>query len=85
MADAMENMRQQINQYSIFKHPNENCLSYIEHAQLSLTLSGKLFVGSVKAFIHAFVPEAFKTSTSELVKELQYIIDNSGCNKIKDV
>tara|TARA_B100001093_G_C26851349_1_gene1025307 strand:- start:1739 stop:1996 length:258 start_codon:yes stop_codon:yes gene_type:complete len=85
MADAMESMTQQINQYSIFKHPNENCLSYIEHAQLSLTLSGKLFVGSVKAFIHAVLPEAFKTSTSELVRELQHIIDNSGCNKIKDV
>lgn len=72
------------NKYSIFQHANENCMSYIEHAMLSLNLSSKLFMGSIKAFIHAFIPNLYKTSSSDLLYELQTIINNAGCHKIKD-
>lgn len=70
--------------YSIFPHANENCMSYIEHAKLSLNLSSKLFIGSAKALIHAFIPNLYKTSSSDVVGELQNIINNAGCHKIKD-
>lgn len=71
------------NKYSIFTHTNENCMSYIEHAMLSLNLSSKLLAGSIKAFIHAFIPSLYKTSSSDAVNELQNIINNAGCHKVK--
>ena len=72
------------NKYSIFIHPNENCMSYIEHSILSLNLSSTLFIGSIKALIHAFIPNFYKTSSSDVVNELQNIINNAGCHKVKD-
>ena len=72
------------NKYSIFTHVDDNCMNYAEHTILSLTLSSKLFIGSIKAFIHAFIPNAYTSSSSDLVKELDAIISSAGCNKIKD-
>ena len=69
------------NYYSIFRHPNKNCMSFSEHAKLSLTFSGKLLLGSVKAFIHAFVPDAYSKSTTDLIKEIDNMINEAGCNK----
>ncbi len=71
--------------YYFFNHPTENCMTYLEHSKLSLTLSSKLFLGSVKAFIHAFIPAIFETSTTALLKEIQDIINNSGCEKTKEM
>jgi hypothetical protein len=94
MADAMDTNEQthlksnkikEIPYYSFFDHPNKNCMTYLEHSKLSLTLSSKLFLGSVKAFIHAFIPAIFETSTTVLVKEIQDIINNSGCESSKEV
>ena len=72
------------NKYSIFTHADENCMSYIEHAMLSMNLSSKLFIGSIKALIHAFIPNFYKTSSSDVVNELQNIINNAGCHKVTD-
>ena len=72
------------NKYSIFTHVDDNCMNYAEHTILSLTLSSKLFIGSIKAFIHAFIPNFYKTSSSDVVNELQNIINNAGCHKVTD-
>tara|TARA_X000000950_G_C13634438_1_gene544895 strand:+ start:41 stop:235 length:195 start_codon:yes stop_codon:yes gene_type:complete len=56
-------------------------MSFSEHAKLSLTFSGKLLIGSIKAFIHAFVPDVYSTSTTELIKEIDSMINVVGCNK----
>ena len=42
--------------FSYFKHPNSVCLSYFNHLKLSLYFSKKFFIASIKAFIHAFLP-----------------------------
>ena len=68
------------NFYSIFRHANVNCMSFSEHAILSLTFSGKLFVGSVKALIHAFIPDIYSKSTTDLMKEIEDMINVAGCN-----
>ena len=65
--------------FSYFTHPNVVCMSYISHAKLSLTFCYKLFSGSVKAFIHAILPNLYISSTSDAVNEISTILEQSGC------
>ena len=70
--------------YNFFlSHPRKVCMTYIDHAKFSGNLGIKLLVGSLKALIHAIIPELYKTSTSDLVNEIKTDIENSGCNKLK--
>lgn len=66
--------------YSYFAHPNSVCMSYFEHMRLSLGFSWKFLVGSFKAVIHAFFPNAFITSTSDIQRELGEELRNAGCH-----
>tara|TARA_Y100000389_G_C17257942_1_gene411499 strand:- start:411 stop:551 length:141 start_codon:yes stop_codon:yes gene_type:complete len=43
--------------------------------------SGNLLVASIKAFVHAWVPGWFTTSTSDLINNFKIIINNIGCEK----
>lgn len=65
--------------FSYFKHPNSVCLSYFNHLKLSLYFSKKFFIASIKAFIHAFLPNKFITSTSDTVSKIQSVINISRC------
>lgn len=62
-------------------HPRKVCMTYLDHAKFSSNLGIKLFIGSIKALIHAIIPELYKTSTSDLVNELKIEIENAGCDK----
>lgn len=64
-----------------FSHPKQVCMTYFEHLKLSLKLCYLLGKGSLKAFIHAFIPDKYITSTSDLVNEISNIIKESGCDK----
>jgi hypothetical protein len=57
-----------------FEHLKETNMTYYEHMLRSLTLSKELFIGSIKAVIHAIYPDMFTSSTTELVKNLQNIL-----------
>jgi|TARA_B100000575_G_C22906043_1_gene526369 hypothetical protein len=48
--------------------------------KLSLYFSYTLFVGSMKAFVHAFIPDVYITSTSDLSTELYKVLKSSGCH-----
>lgn len=52
--------------YSYFQHPNAVCMTYFEHMRLSLGFSATLFIGSFKAIVHAFLPNYFITSTTDV-------------------
>jgi hypothetical protein len=55
------------------KHPHENKLTYFQHLLFSTNL-GFYFMGhSFKAFVHAFLPFLFETSSSDAVKELDHL------------
>lgn len=69
--------------YLLKKHLNDNCMTYNEHLKFSSYLSYLLFIGSIKALIHSFIPCFFQTSTSDLVAYINYLIFSSGCNKQK--
>lgn len=65
--------------FSYFIHPENVCMSYIKHLCLSMNFSKKLFISSIKAFIHAIIPSLYITSTSDLVDELKIILNTVGC------
>ena len=64
----------------MFKHPKEVCMTYLEHATLSFKFSCMLFVGSIKAFIHAIYPDICVTSTSDLIVDIKKKMENAGCH-----
>ena len=49
-----------------FKHPEEVGMTYVEHFKHSMYFSFILADSSMKAFIHALIPEFFKTSTTDV-------------------
>lgn len=70
-----------MSKYSFFTHPNAVCMSYFEHMKLSLSFSKTFLVGSVKAFVHAFFPNAYITSTSDITKKMIKDLEEAGCRK----
>ena len=69
----------------MYKHLNDACMDYSDHFILSIGFSYKFLKGvkgSVLAFIHAFFPNLFTSSSTQIVNNIQYKIKNSGCNKM---
>ena len=56
------------------KHPEENNMTYLQHMCFSLHLSAAFLSASMCAFVHAIVPELFKTSSSDLVRSLNKLL-----------
>lgn len=56
-------------------------MTYSDHLLFSLQLSSLFFVGSVKAFIHAFYPDILANSSTEVNELIAKKIKASGCNK----
>ena len=52
-------------------HLQDVNMSYLEHMQFSASLSKIFAEGAVKALIHAFFPERFITSSTELSEKLR--------------
>ena len=52
------------------KHPREVGMTYWQHAAHSLTFSGKFAKASLQSLTHAFFPNHFESTTSELTKSL---------------
>ena len=65
----------------MFKHPKEVCMTYIEHMLLSLQLSRIFCIGSLKAIVHAFLPDYYVKSSTNIVIEAQQIMANAGCRE----
>ena len=70
--------------YSYFRHPNKVCMSYFQHLSLSLGFSNKLFIGSLKAYVHAIIPSVYITSTSDLIDDIYGQMKNVGCHEKQD-
>lgn len=68
----------------MFTHPKSVCLTYYQHFCFSMNVTKKLFIGSIKSFIHAIYPDIFITTTSDLLIELKNEMNNIGCRKDED-
>tara|TARA_X000000368_G_C22528773_1_gene492499 strand:+ start:100 stop:315 length:216 start_codon:yes stop_codon:yes gene_type:complete len=55
---------------SLTKHPNKNGMSYFQHLIFSLKFFVYLFIATIKALIHAFLPFLFETSTGDVIKQI---------------
>jgi hypothetical protein len=53
-----------------FKHLKTMNMGYFEHMFISLNYVAILLISSVKALIHAFIPDLFETSTSQCIVEI---------------
>jgi len=62
-----------------FTHPNNVCMTYMQHFWFSMSLCLRFAIGSIQAFIHALLPDYYITSSSDLVREIQYDISKIGC------
>jgi hypothetical protein len=65
----------------IFEHPQKVCMTYVEHFKLSSEMAYVLGFGSIKAIIHAIYPDAFVTSTTDIINYIQKRLSESGCHK----
>ena len=63
----------------IFSHPSKVCMSYIQHFCFALKLSGFFFCCSLVSIIHAFIPDIFVDSPSQINNQIKKLIDSSGC------
>jgi hypothetical protein len=51
-------------------HPRAVGESYVEHMKVALSFAGPMAAGAAAAFVHAFLPFLFVTTTSAIVKRL---------------
>lgn len=69
--------------FSNFKHPQSVCMSYYEHCMFSLKLAGYFALGSFKAVVHAFFPNLYITSSSDLLISMKEDMSKIGCHEDK--
>jgi hypothetical protein len=62
-----------------FIHPAQVCMSYYQHFCFSMYLARRFAMGSVKAIIHAFLPDYFITSSSDLIEDIRQDMSKIGC------
>lgn len=64
----------------IFKHPKNVCMTYFEHMKISLTFSFLFFKGNILSIIHAFLPDLFISSTTDINQQIYNILKDNGCH-----
>jgi len=74
-------MRSYLTTRFTFIHPGTVCMSYIQHFWFSMSLAQRFAVGSIKAVIHAFLPDYYITSSSDLIKEITDDMGKVGCKE----
>ena len=57
------------------------CMTYFQHFLFSSSLAVQLFIGSLKAGIHALIPCLYTTSTSLLLPSIQEQMKSAKCQK----
>ena len=62
-----------------FIHPAQVCMSYYQHFCFSMYLARRFAIGSAKAVIHAFLPDYFITSSSDLIEDIRQDMSKIGC------
>lgn len=65
----------------MFNHLSNVCMNYNEHFFLSIQLCVYFLVGGICAFVHAFIPDLFTSSSSYYSNIIVDKIQKSGCNK----
>ena len=64
----------------IFRHPSDVCMTYFQHMKVSLRFSFLFFKGNILSIIHAFLPDLFITSTTDINQKIYNILKENGCH-----
>ena len=64
---------------SLFEHPSNVCMTYIEHCKFSLEMATVFAYAAVTATIHAFLPDYFVDSTTSCAAYVQRRLSEVGC------
>lgn len=65
--------------YSYFAHPNSVCMSYLGHMCFSLRMGWLMFLGVLKAIVHAVFPCLFVHGTTDTTMTIQHALRSNGC------
>ena len=65
---------------NMFSHPAQVCMSYNEHAGLAFNFTGLFLKGAFFSLIHAVLPDLFKDTTTNINKQITYLLENKGCH-----
>ena len=63
----------------LLKHPQDVCMTYIEHFSIAIYIAYFFMKGCIKSIIHAFIPSFFLTSSGDTADEIKEIIKENGC------
>lgn len=63
----------------MFLHPRKVCMTYFQHFCFSMYLCSLFCKGAILAFFHSLLPDFFITSSSDIVNNIQHLINTSGC------
>ena len=63
-----------------FRHPSTVCMSYVQHFRLSMYFCYLFSTAAIMAFVHAWLPDTYITSTSETVVQVGQILSAAGCH-----
>ena len=70
-----------LSKLSFFRHPEQVCMSYVEHARFSLGLAWSLSLAAGASIVHALWPDILETYTSRSIAELGERMKRAGCRK----
>ena len=62
-----------------FTHPKAVCMSYFQHFWFSMYLARRFAMGSIKAIVHAILPDYYVTSSSDLIEDVKADMSKAGC------
>ncbi len=57
---------------NIYKHPNENNMTYLQHFNHAIKMSGKLAYASIAVFSHAIYPPIHEKTASSIISDLYF-------------
>ena len=58
------------------EHPQSVDETYFEHMRFAAGFSGRLFLASCAAFVHAFLPFLFEKTASGMIKTMHHRMHN---------
>ena len=63
----------------LFMHPQQVCMTYLEHFWFSMEMSYTFGIASIQAIVHAFYPDACVHSTTDTIHTVQTRLKQVGC------
>ena len=64
---------------ALFAHPAAVCMTYAEHWRLSMRMAALFATAALKAAVHAFLPFAFASASTDAARRASAELAAAGC------